>query len=64
MNLHRSNTLQRAHAGHASRLVRQLSPLALAICAVWPAYAAPTGQVLANSALPLAGTIISNMAVG
>jgi len=29
-----------------------------------PVYAATTGQVLPNTALPLAGTIISNMAVG
>ena len=64
MNLQRLNTEQRSNAGRASRLARQLSPLALAICAAWPVYAAPTGQVLPNSALPLAGTIISNMAVG
>lgn len=64
MNLQRFNTLQRSNSGRISRLARQLSPLALAICATWPVQAAPTGQVLPNSALPLAGTVISNMAVG
>lgn len=64
MNLQRLNKLQRSNSGRASRLARQLSPLALAICAAWPVQAATTGQVLPNSALPLAGTIISNMAVG
>lgn len=64
MNLQRFNILQRSSSSRSSRLARQLSPLALAVCALMPVYAATTGQVLPNSALPLAGTIISNMAVG
>ena len=65
MKLQRFSLLQRCNSGRPRRLARQLSPLMLAISTVWPtAYAAPIGQVLPNSALPLAGTIISNMAVG
>lgn len=64
MNLQRSNTLQRAHSSRSSRLGRQLSPLALAVSAALFSMPLWANNPLATAALPVAGTVISNMAVG
>jgi len=63
MNLQRSNTLQRAHSSRSSGLMRSLNPLALAVSAAL--LSAPAwSNTLPAAALPVAGTVISNMAVG
>lgn len=64
MKLQRFNTLQRSNSSRSSGLARQLSPLALAISAGLLGASAWANNPLPNSALPVAGTIISNMAVG
>ena len=63
MNLQRSNTLQRAHSSRSSGLMRSLNPLALAVLAALFS-ASAWSNTLATAALPVAGTVISNMAVG
>lgn len=64
MKLQRFSTSQRSNSGRSSRLARQLSPLALAVSATLFSAAAWANNPLAGAALPAAGTIISNMAVG
>lgn len=63
MNLQRSNILQRAHSSRSSGLMRSLNPLALAVSAALFS-ASAWSNTLATAALPVAGTVISNMAVG
>ena len=63
MNVQRSNTLQRAHSSRSSGLMRSLNPLALAVSAALFS-ASAWSNTLATAALPVAGTVISNMAVG
>lgn len=64
MKLQRFSTLQRSNSSRSSRLARQLSPLALAVSATIFSASVWANNPLAGAALPAAGTIISNMAVG